>query len=208
MQDIVVSPYEDGKYGVLKKRLIDEYSQTNNQKLQKLLQQLQLGDKKPSQLLQEMKNYSNNSVTNDFLKTLWLSRLPQAVKQILSASKDELDDLAKVADKIWESTNESCVSAVKIGSSTESDPLTSAVRLLTEKLEQFTKRMSDNPSANSFSRSSTPFRGRSRSRGRQSNSNNGSHTSNNNNDDELCWYHKKFGDNATKCKSPCKKSKN
>ncbi|XP_035230343.1 uncharacterized protein LOC118202293, partial [Stegodyphus dumicola] len=44
-------------------------------KTPKLLSELELGEKKPSQLLCEMRNLVGNKVTDTFLKTLWLQHL-------------------------------------------------------------------------------------------------------------------------------------
>ncbi|GBM70117.1 hypothetical protein AVEN_151579-1 [Araneus ventricosus] len=54
--DIVRNPPADSKYDALKARILSHSSQSQSTKLRALLQDLQLGDKKPSQLLQEMRN--------------------------------------------------------------------------------------------------------------------------------------------------------
>ena len=42
------------------------------------------------------------SVTDDFFKTMWLSRLPQAVRTVTSVLDVPLDQLAAAADKVNE----------------------------------------------------------------------------------------------------------
>ncbi|GBN81497.1 hypothetical protein AVEN_37312-1 [Araneus ventricosus] len=56
VSDIVRNPPADNKYDALKTRILNYFSQSQSSKLRVLLQDLQLGDKKPSQLLQELRN--------------------------------------------------------------------------------------------------------------------------------------------------------
>ncbi|GFQ96066.1 hypothetical protein TNCT_579691 [Trichonephila clavata] len=61
-----------------------------------------LGDRWPSQLLQEIRTLASRKITEDVLKVLWLQRLPVAMLQILSICNEDLTGLTKVADKIFE----------------------------------------------------------------------------------------------------------
>ncbi|GBN26059.1 hypothetical protein AVEN_122818-1 [Araneus ventricosus] len=56
ISDIVRNSPADGKYDALKTRILRHFSQSQGTKLRVLLQDLQLDDKKPSRLLQEMRN--------------------------------------------------------------------------------------------------------------------------------------------------------
>ncbi|GFX15063.1 uncharacterized protein TNCV_4898301 [Trichonephila clavipes] len=55
VSDIVLSPPNSDKYHTLSQRLITQFSDSETQKIKKLLTDLQLGDEKPSHLLRKMK---------------------------------------------------------------------------------------------------------------------------------------------------------
>lgn len=102
VSDILFNPPVNAKYDALKQRLIQEYSDSENRQIRKLLSELQLGDAKPSHLLRKMRELAGKSLNDDFLKTLWFQRLPAEMQTILSVSTETLDNLAKLADKIAE----------------------------------------------------------------------------------------------------------
>lgn len=144
---------------------------------------MELGDKKPSQLLREMRSLAGTQVNDDFLKTLFLQRLPINVRSILATSKDELDNLAAMADKIIEfSANPQYINAqtnkVEGIATTENDRLSR----LEKHIEQLTATIQE-----------LKFRSNSRSRSRTPGPNN----------NKICWYHRKFRDQAKKCLQPC-----
>ncbi|CAB0001767.1 unnamed protein product [Nesidiocoris tenuis] len=82
--DLITNPPALNKYDTLKTRLIGCFSDSEEKKLQKLLQETKLGDQRPSHLLREMRELANNRVSEEILKTLWLQRLPANVQGILS----------------------------------------------------------------------------------------------------------------------------
>ncbi|GBM83521.1 hypothetical protein AVEN_238283-1 [Araneus ventricosus] len=100
--DIVRQPPSDAMYDALKTRILRHFSQFESTKLRVLLQHLQLGDGKPSRLLQEMRNLAAGNIVDDVLKSIWKQRLPTSIQQILSVSKHSLDGLAQIADKVNE----------------------------------------------------------------------------------------------------------
>ncbi|GBM33639.1 hypothetical protein AVEN_203682-1 [Araneus ventricosus] len=96
--DIVRNPPSDAMYDALKTRILSHFSQSESTKLWVPLQYLQLGDGKPSRLLQEMRNLASGNIVDDVLKSIWMQRLPTSIQQILSVSKDSFDGLAQIAD--------------------------------------------------------------------------------------------------------------
>ena len=73
------------------------------EKDQELLNLNGLGDKKPSELLQHMKNL--NADPNTLFKALFLAQLPPDVRRILAtSSKTDINELASEADRITEVT--------------------------------------------------------------------------------------------------------
>ena len=90
------------RYTALKERLIHEFTDSEAKRTKKLLTEFDLGDQKPTTLLRQMRNLAGNKVTEDFLKTMFLDRLPAFVRQILSASDGSLAKIAEMADRIIE----------------------------------------------------------------------------------------------------------
>lgn len=68
--------------------------------LRKLLSDIELGDRKPSHMLNEMVRLGGSSVTDEFLKTAWMARLPPQIQSIITTSADTLSSLAKMWDKV------------------------------------------------------------------------------------------------------------
>lgn len=186
VQDILKSPPENDKYGALKSRMLKEFSISETEKLNKLLQMVDMGDKKPTQLLREMQNLAGTNFGATALETLFLQRLPENIRNIVSASSGSTEEKAKIADKIFELSNNQ-VHAVNTNPNSEINALRSDIRYLAETLNK----ISTFPS----NRSRGSFRRRSVSRSSSP------HPQNNNNN--ICYYHKRFGAKAIKCTSPC-----
>ncbi|GBL95246.1 hypothetical protein AVEN_37711-1 [Araneus ventricosus] len=188
ISDIVRNPPADNKYDALKTWILNFFSQSQSTKLCILLQDLQLGDKKPSQLLQEVRNLAAEKVSEDVLKTIWMQRLPTSIQQILSVSNVNLDGLSLIADKVNEVSHfDTVVNAVASDNSLIQSCRDEIAELLTE-IKQI----------------SCP-RFRQSSRGRQ---NSESHVRSTPNScksqlNRICWYHRRFAQNSAKCVSPC-----
>lgn len=185
-------PPATGRYLALKQKLIKEFTPSDQGKIKKLLSQMELGDKKPSRLLEEMRNLAGDTVEDKFLATLWLGCLPMTLQQILSPWSDEpLDKVAKMADGIVETTNLVSVAAASSSHNHNS-------RMADESLlERLTARMDD--MCRRFQllekrgrRDRTPSRPRQRNTSQQRSE-----------PRAVCWYHHKFGSQATKCRAPC-----
>lgn len=184
VSDILLGPVQQRSYKTLKERLIQQFADSEQQRLRKLLQDLSLDDKKPSALLREMRTLAGNTVSNELLKSLWTQRLPTQAKAILSAHDGNVDQLAKLADKIVEVSEGSSVSAVN----GTSDSVLERLERQMDDLSRQVAAMSTNRRSRSSSRSH-----RSKSRSRSQNSD--------------CYYHRRFGKDARNCRSPCKQKK-
>ncbi|XP_035233101.1 uncharacterized protein LOC118204918 [Stegodyphus dumicola] len=95
VREIVLKPPSDNKYEELKNKLISVYEESENTKLKQLLQDLQLGDMHPSQLLSKMQELAGDNV----LQSLWFNRLPNNIQAILASSNENLPQLAQMADQ-------------------------------------------------------------------------------------------------------------
>ena len=94
-------PYQD-----VKKALIKACKLNENERLDILLNQTELGDRKPSEMQSEMRQLleaydADNTQTNAVLKKLFLDKLPKQAKTILAANLEtNLDLLALSADDV------------------------------------------------------------------------------------------------------------
>lgn len=194
VSDIVLSPPQDNQFTVLKEALIARLSDSESVQLKKLFSELDLGDKRPSQLLREMRNLAMGRVTDSVLKPLWIQQLPQQVQAILAVSTEVLDKLAEMGDKILETCGKyQCVGEVSAKNNPEattSDKL--SLSTLSDKIDKLSKEVGElrrsrsaNRSPYRFSRQNSNYRDRSKSR------------------ESICWYHRRFGKKATKCTKPC-----
>lgn len=174
ISDFVLNPPSTDKYLSLKALLIKEYTDSQEKQVKILLNELQLGDKKPSQLLREMRKLSNGQVDDKFLKTMFLEHLPAHARSILSVSVDNLNTLAEMADKIMDHTPRTTIAVADTVS-----PMAEALEKLQIQINELAAQIRNKPRS----------RSRSKSRSRSNY--------------EMCWYHHKFGARAKKCIQPC-----
>ncbi|XP_031340929.1 uncharacterized protein LOC116169039 [Photinus pyralis] len=197
VSDIITSPPENHKFDTLRNALISRLTESEDTKLQKLLRDLDLGDRKPTQLLREMKTLSGTSISNELLKKLWLQRLPQQVQVVLAISSESLDNLAIMADKIVETYSNSVVTevATREVQSNSSRMNTYHETDLDKKLEEFKRDIFRELNKLRGHKNPIP-RNRSKSRTRE--------RSNATPPPEgLCYYHRRFAERAKKCTKPC-----
>ncbi|XP_037957585.1 uncharacterized protein LOC119687366 [Teleopsis dalmanni] len=188
VSDAVLHPPETGRYANLKACIIERYSESEQRKIQRLLSEVELGDRRPTQLLTELTALAKDKVSDEFLKSLWLKRLPPQVRAILQASNVALAELAKLADRICEAGD---FQQIAVASASDC-PAYSENAVILRRLEQIEQRLSRldlRRSESVQSRSSSRRRRRTRSRP-------GSHP-------DWCLYHERFGDRANACRQPC-----
>lgn len=212
--DIITTPPETDKYKTLKDKLIARFSDSEAKQLRKVLTEIELGDKTPSQLLREMKVLAGTKISEQVLKTLWLQRMPSSMQAILSASESlTLDKMADVADKISEVQGHagyhiaaitqrtppvpttsvgnavSCSDNLAALQTPSSSDLSTTVALLTQQMAALTQMVHnltvDRSASRHRFRSRSHSRARSETRGRE------------------CYYHRRFSHKAQKCAQPC-----
>ncbi|KAH9578573.1 hypothetical protein MS3_00004718 [Schistosoma haematobium] len=210
VSDLIDNIPAPNPYDQLKQAIIQRTSLSDEKRLQQLLHHCELGDKPPSQLLRHMRQLAGPYKFDDaFLKEIWLQRLPTVVRQFLCASSQtsDLESLANMADKILEVTP-GTTPYVQAISETSNDKQTPIIASLTAELgelraqhERTVASLENKLDALQLLISSfTSTRPRSCSRG----SKNRNNSKGNKNDDNICWYHKKYGDKARKCVTSCK----
>lgn len=191
VSDIILDPPDDERYQTLKKRLLEVFADSEQQKLKKLLMDLKLNDKRPSQFLREIKSLAGTSLSTDTIRTLWLQRLPGQVHAILSTTSEDVDHLAIMADKIIEAL------PYEVNAINKNNPFRSEgeIESLTRAVSELTTRISNFENNSKRFRSRMQSRSRSRPRIRtRSASKEGK---------KICFYHRKFATQARRCVKPC-----
>lgn len=202
VRDQILTPSKNDKYESLKKIIIERLCESAKIKLDRLLSGLQLGDKKPSQLLREMETLSINQVTEPVLRNLWLQRLPTHAQEILSCMDDSnLQKLANAADKIVDVQKPANIYHLKAATRDEDraqqSNLTTQINVLTKRVEELFGHLERSRSKSYRERSQSPRNKESRRQRNSSRSNEqvAKHPN--------CWYHYKYGDQARRCIKPC-----
>ncbi|XP_050338295.1 uncharacterized protein LOC126764687 [Bactrocera neohumeralis] len=210
VSDVARNPPDMDKYDKLKKELIARFSESKEKQLMKLLTGIELFNKKPSQLLREMRDLAGNNVSKEALSTLWLQRMPNNVRCILSACKcTDLENLAEVADRIVDNSpsyivasttipqdNEANCSALNISKQNTFEARLLALETSFNQIIQKLSEISVNMAATmNQRRSSSAERGGERSRSRlRENA-------------KVCYYDIRFGATSRKCQAPCEFNK-
>lgn len=181
--DLVTQPPAVDKYNAVKTRLISRFQVSAEGRLERLLSSCDLGDMRPTHLLAKMLELAAGlNVTDDLMKMLFLQRMPPNVKAILTISDGTLGKLAEMADKMLECSSHVTTASVSVESPSETREM-EELRCQIASLTTEIKRIKTNRSS----------RSRSSSRSRQLPA-----------DDEICWFHRKFGSRALNCREPCK----
>lgn len=191
--DVLVSPPTQEKYENLKKVLLERNRDSEERRLDALLNKVELGDMKPSELYRSMESLAsgNNLVNSPLLMKLWLNRLPSNIRVCLMAveNSQSQSELFTLADRLHDSSaaQASQVSQVNAPNVSSSDSeLLQKLIFKIERLEaNFSRSNNFNRASRSFSRDRASGRHRSQSRKNENNS--------------ICWFHRKFGNNARNC---------
>jgi len=172
--DISRDPPSINKYETIKAALTKEYTDSVERKLNMLIHEVQLGDLRPSQLLKRMKALAGNIISDRVLKTLWMEKIPNNVRAIVSIVDGDLAKVALQADKIMEAQCKPTISTAQASNEdreAEIEALRREIKKLRAKAspDDRSHSSSDNPPARS------PF----------------------------CYYHGRFGAKTKKCTQPC-----
>ncbi|XP_071447385.1 uncharacterized protein, partial [Hetaerina americana] len=103
VKDVISNPPGDNKYIKIKEDLIRRLSASQEQKIRRLLERVEIADRKPSQFLRHLKVMAGSSVPDEFMRSLWLTWLPTPLHAILAAQDGvDLDAVGSFADRISE----------------------------------------------------------------------------------------------------------
>lgn len=193
VKDIIVSPPADNKYDKLKAELIKRLTASKEKKLKQLLMHEELGDRKPSCFLRHLQSLAGPNISDEFLKTIWTSRLPHGMQTVLAgqSSTAALEDLADLADRVNDLAT-ATPSVSSVGQSSPSSIISDLTREVAELRRQLQKLTTQQSGRSKF----RTARSRNRSSSRQ-------RSQSNYRKFPVCWYHSKFGEKASKCVQPC-----
>jgi hypothetical protein len=203
VRDILTKPPATEKYLKLKTELILRLSTSQDQKTRQLLEHEEMGDRKPTQFLRHLRALAGTVVPDTVLKPLWLTRLPSSTQAILATQPNsDLDTLAVLADAVQAASPRAQVAETGVSTSTLETMMERLTILMTSKIGEVAntlrKEMAEikedlHECSSRCSRSRSSSRPRSHSRSRSSSRHQGN----------VCWYHRRFGNHATKCTKPC-----
>lgn len=205
--DFIQNPPASNIYEQFKNTLIERHSLSEERRIEKLLSSEEIGDRKPSEYLRSLKQLAgaSGSISNTFIKKLWLRRLPQIISIALIPQQDkEESEIVSLADKIWEAATpiRGLPSVSTIGDNTMVDRNSrtqpnSQNELLREIKHLKTMMKSLSVTRNKYKQRAFRNPRRSRSNSRDGNSQIQRYPNNH------CWYHRKYKAHARKCQQPC-----
>lgn len=214
--DVVRNPPEPpaSKYNAVKNAVIRNFTESEQRRAQQFVSGLQLGDRKPSHLLNDLRRIGGEQQDERLLKVLWMNRLPIQVQTCLAAVTQPLTALAELADSVMETfrvgASTEQISAVNAGASTSSNiaaasnrPATNVAKKssdddglskLTAQVEKLARQMAKLQHENNGQRNRTYERSNSRQRSRSTTP--GPSRANDGEEDGRCWHHCTYGAEA------------
>ncbi|KAK2578743.1 hypothetical protein KPH14_012269 [Odynerus spinipes] len=187
--DLLRNPPGTNKYQAIKDRVINSLGESQASKLRRLLGTHELGDEKPSNFLQRLRNLADGQVSDEVLRAIFMEQMPENIRGILAISEvKEMERLAAQADKILEMARPVISSVQSTSITPPGGDLFKEIAELRAQIE----RLGRQSTHRSRSKSRGTYRKRySRSKSREKNR------------DGFCYYHHKFGKDARHCTTPC-----
>lgn len=196
VKDVIMSPPTNNRYEKLKTELVKRLSASQEKKVKQLLMHEELGDRKPSQFLRHLQGLAGPSVPEDFVRTIWSSRLPSSIQPLLASQPHStLEALADLADRVQDIVAPSHVASTSAPGPTVSE-LAAEIAELKRAMKDLSMQLRDSRS-----------RSRPRSRGRDTRRNSRQRSSSRSDSSyrkhPQCWYHSMHGEKAKRCVKPC-----
>lgn len=187
----------DDPYNAFKTAVIARLSLSPAEHIAALLTKEELGDSTPSALLRRLRTHNGSAqFPAAALTAIWLDRLPAETQRFLVAhASSTADQQAVIADALHKIKPSGQV-AMEIESKEETVDIAAELRKINKRIDalQVSHNGRRENSTSRFSRSSGHrFRSKSRDRRSPNKIENG-----------MCWYHKKFQQQAQKCSPGCK----
>ncbi|GFR12463.1 uncharacterized protein TNCT_739091 [Trichonephila clavata] len=100
--DIIKDPENTAKYSTALERLLLTFQERENVRIKRLLTGLELGDMLPSQLLRKMCSLGHPDKSEKVLRTLWLEKMSESIRNIVIVRDEGLEKLATMVKKTVE----------------------------------------------------------------------------------------------------------
>lgn len=217
------------KYDAVKNAVIRNFTESEQRRAQQFVSGLQLGDKKPSHLLNDLRRIGGEGQDEKLLKVLWLNRLPIQVQTCLAAVTQPLNALSELADSVMETfrvgVSSDNINAVQMCASTSSNVAAASTSNIATnnaakssdsdtlvKLSIQVANLAKQLAKMQNGQNQNVQRGRSGARSSSANRTRSGtpapHNGNSDEDDGRCWYHQTYGSDAQKCREPGNEPKN
>lgn len=113
--DILAQPPSTDKYSGLKKRLLSTFGFSRRERACRLLNMRGLGDRKPSELMDEMLGLLDGHSACFIFEQLFLDQLPEDIRlQLSTSSFDDPRMLASQADILWQAKTQASTLACEV----------------------------------------------------------------------------------------------
>ncbi|BHF75133.1 hypothetical protein SprV_0501822900 [Sparganum proliferum] len=191
LRDIIDCPPTEAPSTALKETLISRICLSTQKRLQRLISEEDLGDRKPTQLLGHLEQLADGQKLDaTIFKQLFLQRLPPSVQAILAPNipSSTVRMLAETADRILEYYQPPVTVHVASRST-----ITPTIEDVVKRLDALTLEVSQLRATRVYNPRSPSITRRPRSP-----------TPNQPTVDGFSWYHHNYGSNAHRCHSPCK----
>lgn len=201
--DVVNNPPATDRFKAIKSALTKNFADSEQRRIKQFVSGLQLGDRKPSHLLNDLRRVGGETQDEKLLRGLWMQRLPVEVQTCLATVDTPLSDLAILADSVMEIFrigNNSSGASINAASTSNPSRPTSTIDDLRKEVRELAKQLAK------ITASSSGNGNRSRSRSRNGRNQTPARTSTENSDTTECWYHQVYGENAQKCREPCSRA--
>jgi hypothetical protein len=201
VESVLTNPPATGRYQKLKCELIRILTDSEGDRVKKLVESQEMGDRKPSQFYQHLRKLASPSTPEEFVRSLWRNRLPARIRRILAAVDDtDPDKLMRAADLIAEEFKGEPVHTPQVEAITNHPTRTEQTEapwlaMFNTFSDQMNQLRAEMKAMNINHTPRRPWRPRRRSRSR---SNERTRRSG------LCYYHEVYRERARKCQSPCK----
>lgn len=197
VKDVIMSPPASNRYEKLKAELVRRLSASQERKVKQLLMHEELGDRKPSQFLRHLQGLAGPTLPEDFVRTIWCSRLPTSIQPLLASQPHStLEALAELADRVQDIVAPANHVAATSAAGPSINELAAEVSELRRALKDLTLQLRDGRLPN-----------RSHSRGRDVRRHSRSRSSTRSDSSyqqyPVCWYHATHGEKARRCVKPC-----
>ncbi|BHF74017.1 hypothetical protein SprV_0401710100 [Sparganum proliferum] len=191
LREIIDCPAKEAPYTALKEALISRISLSTQKRLQRLISEEDLGDRKPTQLLSCLEQLADGQKLDaTMFKQLFLQRLPPSVQAILAPNipSSTVQMLAETADRILQYYQPPVT--VNVASRSTIAP---TIEDVIKRLEALTLEVSQLRATRVYNPRSPAIIRRPRSP-----------TPNQPTVDGFCWYRHNYGSNTHRRHSPCK----